>query len=273
MRPITKQGIADGTFIILAILGVALWIAALIPGCPQWLQAIVSGPSILAAFSQYAIHHWDWAYLVWQRFLMFVRRDQVNWSLSVTMQTEHQDSVDAATQYMLRAFQGSRIWSDDRKQKIVELHRAGQVARIRLRDTVSDYDQITRELEIRLSNANMNLGSAQKQFEVVNSLLSSLLGKTLAATEQRFAFEILFTNGNPYFGFWVKRLQIPQDALISFQCNFKEHVGPEEGIVQVSAKKLDITTEDLGAWFTLARKYVALSGIKPTGELSVDALA
>jgi hypothetical protein len=85
------------------------------------------------------------------------------------------------------------------------------------------------------------------------------IADTLHSNYGKYVAKISFSSTNPYFGFFVRKLELPK--VVSFSCDFIDtSIGGHKQTVTVSKDRIEIVTNDILALHMLSKKYIALSG-------------
>lgn len=121
-----------------------------------------------------------------------------------------------------------------------------------------DHNQMSDVTCIQVSNLQLPFRTFKDRIEhEIIPLLHHLVEMLSPATE-KYAAKIGFSSTNPYFGFFVRKLDLPK--VVSFTCDLIEtSVGGEEQTVTVRKDQIEIVTDNILALQTLSLKYVALA--------------
>ncbi|MCG3208668.1 MAG: hypothetical protein FOGNACKC_02280 [Anaerolineae bacterium] len=73
----------------------------------------------------------------------------------------------------------------------------------------------------------------------------------------KYTCNVLFRNGNPYYGLFLRKARAPQVDF--FEVSLTENVGGISEYVSIGKSRVSISAESPAGWQTLSQRYVALS--------------
>jgi len=113
-------------------------------------------------------------------------------------------------------------------------------------------------ISIQISNLELPYRTFRTKIENEMVPLLRDVANALQPRTEKYAAKISFSSTNPYFGFFVRKLELPK--VVSFTCDLIESsVGGHEQVITIRKDQIEIVTDDLLAMQSLSLKYVALA--------------
>jgi hypothetical protein len=150
----------------------------------------------------------------------------------------------------------SITWHKDANSLIVNL--PGYAMRIIEAEVRNSFDEKDQVITIQVSNLELPFRSFRRRIEAeLIPLLNEIVTIVKPAT-QKYVAKIGFANPNPFFGYFVRKLDLPK--VVSFTCDILENnVGGNSQNVTVRKDRIEIITDNLAALQSLSSKYMAFS--------------
>ena len=115
-------------------------------------------------------------------------------------------------------------------------------------------------LRLRISEMVVPFRFADRLLDREILPMLSSIHKHLAAGNEKYSVKVTFLGGNPYFGFYLRRL--PLREIRHLDCEFVDSRAGAN-TVALGRESLTILSRDLTTVSSLAKKYLALS---PPGQ-------
>ncbi len=151
-------------------------------------------------------------------------------------------------------------WHDDEHSIIINM--PGYTIRSFISN--EEYNE-SRELDYRsvvtVQVSNLELPYKSFKQKIENEIIPLLkdIVDVIKPEKEKYAAKISFSSSNPYFGYFVRKLELTK--VVSFSCDLIEtSVGGHPQTITVRKDRIDIVTNDLLSLQTLSMKYAALSG-------------
>ena len=245
---------------------VVLIVATVVLHQPAWAIAITALPPWAYALLRVLYDWWDDFHFWISRTYIYWLNKEVDWELRAEYQDFESSAilVEIAT-YLKSEFPKAQFLVDEGDQKVIRLD--GFPVRLRVTTesfSSQSYDTPTNFLIVDTMPMNHAFRRAQKLMNPILCLLEKIADKVNAA-EQKYEMQIRFDGENPYFGFYVQRVKLPN--VTRFQCEFTEQIGGYKQSVVVSEKGIAIVTDSIASLSTLAKEYLSLAPA-PHGDLS-----
>lgn len=204
-------------------------------------------------------------YDFWDKFHFWINRMIVNWQnkdVDWELRAEYQDfesngKLDDILTYLNKEFPKSQFIVNEANQKIIRME--SFPLRLRVSDepfSSVDSSMPTSFLVIDTMPMNHTFRRARKLVEHIAHLLEHI-ASMVDATEQKYEIQIRFSGVNPYFGFYVQRVKLPN--VTRFDCEFSEQVGGYRQTVVISEKAITIVTNSISSLLLLAKDYLSLT--------------
>lgn len=150
----------------------------------------------------------------------------------------------------------SITWHKDRSSLIVNL--PGYTIRIVETQARNSFDEKDQVITIQVSNLELPFRSFQKRIEYEIVPLLNEIAAIAKPSTQKYVAKIGFADPNPFFGYFVRKLELPK--VVSFTCDILENsVGGNSQNVTVRKDRIEIVTDNLAALQSLSFKYMAFS--------------
>lgn len=249
----------------LAVLALTPLISAFVPAVQtsNWLKVILA-PAYLMWVGKLLYDNWDWFYFRFTRLVLIVTQAEVRWSMSVEMSINDDGSaIETVYHTILSARQDAKPWQDHILEKIIALPRSGGMIRIRSTDVPTGPEDSVTILVLDVSDLVIPFRNSERTLDEIVGILDSVRGE-LRPSQEKYTFRVNLDGLNPYFGLFVRKLRMPQQQLLHFECDFSEEVGSQKGRVQVNKTRISLTTQSLTTLAALSRRYVTLSALDLT---------
>jgi hypothetical protein len=204
-------------------------------------------------------------FYVWVNSLRLrLTNEPTKWNFTIDLQDcAEERPLHNVWEAISRHWQQATRWHLDDSKLIVNM--PGYTLRVFVSDGIplSPHDDVVSNpgvICIQLSNLELPFRTFRAKIENEVIPLIKEIADTLQPAEEKYVAKIVFSSTNPYFGFFVRRLDLPK--VVSFTCDFIESsIGGRDRTVTVQKDRIDIVTDDLLALQALSLKYVALAGI------------
>jgi len=202
-------------------------------------------------------------YLLVNNARFWITNRSTHWNVTIELRGIDTESAleDALSAIADRVSSDATIWHDAPRKKILNL--AGYTLRLRLlpepgADYLPDQDSPHDVLVIQISDLELPFRSFTRKLEKqIIPILHSIL-QALDPRQEKYSAKIRFGSGNPYFGFFVRHLDVPQVTSFAVDVADTTAAGTEQRVC-IRKRQIEIVTDNLLALSTLSRKYVALS--------------
>lgn len=203
---------------------------------------------------------WDWLYFQVNRWSMWLRNKEVVWSLRVEWggYDVSQPVVQQAFDTLVGRFPNAIVRRREPFDTSVEL--PGYTVHLSERYEppqfgIGELDS-GRVLSLAVSELIVPFRASHRILEQQLLPLLELIRTTLIPQDEKYSLKVRFGEHNPYFGFYLQRIRLPQ--IVTFQCEFIDERADGDRI-SVGKDQLTIVSQSLMAMGTLARKYLALA--------------
>jgi len=250
------------TLLFILVVALVPSIAALWLGGTWSSIAIAVLPSWAIIMLRIAYDHSDPLYFWVNRVIMWILNLEVHWDLEAewTQYDLTRPILSEIVDEIHRLVPHAILRQDDPSHKILECPDSGysifvveqaDVSANLLEDT--DRGRIVR---LRISEMIVPFRFADRTMD--RELLPMLSGiqKRVGGRQEKYSVKVSFFGDNPYFGFYLRRLSLPQ--IHHFSCEFVDKRAGSN-VVSVSADSVTIVARDLTNVGPLAKKYLALS--------------
>jgi hypothetical protein len=150
----------------------------------------------------------------------------------------------------------SITWHKDVNSAIVNL--PGYTLRIIETEVNNAAEERDYVIVIQISNLELPFRSFRRKIE--NEIIPVLneISNIIKPTNQKYVAKISYSEANPFFGYFVRKLDLPK--VVSFTCDILESgvSGSSQNVI-VRKDKIEIVTDNLAALQSLSFKYIALS--------------
>lgn len=229
-------------------------------GWGNTVQAITVGAGWVLFILQY-LYSKSERFYVWVNSLhLWLTNESTKWNFTVDLHDCEQERLlpsvwETISQLVPQAIR----WHHDDYKLIVNM--PGYTIRAFVSGAVSLYEGNVDDPSvvcIQVSNLELPFRTFRAKIENEAIPLMRDIVKTLQPKTEKYAAKISFSSTNPYFGFFVRRLELPR--IVSFTCDFIESsVGGRDQTVTVRRDRIEIITDDLPTLQTLSLKYVRLA--------------
>lgn len=249
--------------LLLVSLGLAFWKPAFTGVLFKIFDGLIGAAGWTAFIVDYLYRRSDRFYMRVNSMIFWITNRPTKWNLTIDYRGVDVDSPLDSLRSAIESGAPSptTLWHDDEYKKIINL--PGYTIRMQVvpwPDGLLDLNEPehTESICIQLSDLELPYRSFRSKLEGEIIPLVHRAAAALNPREQKYAVKIGFQSGNPYFGFFVRRLDLPQVA--SFSADVVDlSVGGEAQNVSVKKEQIEIITDSLLALQTLSKKYVALS--------------
>jgi hypothetical protein len=188
---------------------------------------------------------------------LWLTNETTKWNFSVDFyHSKNPSSLEKISKLISKHDPKSITWHKDANSLIVNL--PGYTMRIietQARNSFEDTDQI---ITIQVSNLELPFRSFRKRIEGELIPLLHEISAVVKPATQKYVAKIGFATPNPFFGYFVRKLDLPK--VVSFTCDILENnVGGNSQNVIVRKDRIEIVTDNLAALQSLSFKYMAFS--------------
>jgi len=182
----------------------------------------------------------------------------VDWELRAEYQDfESNDVLDDILKYLNKESPKSQFIINETNQKMIRMGNFPLHLRVSNEQFSSvDSSKATNFLTIDTLPMNHTFKRAQKLVEQLVHLLEHI-SDMIDATEQKYEIQIRFNGINPYFGFYVQKVKLPN--ITRFDCELSEQIGGFRHTVVISEKSITIITNSISSLLSLAINYLSLT--------------
>jgi hypothetical protein len=209
---------------------------------------------------QYLYSKSDKVYLFLNSLRMWVFNNSTKWTLTIDFGSKLQENTLENIWNLTKKIRpNSKLWHIANDLLIINLD--GYTLRLFLAlspENYSDNNSIEKNICIQISN--LELPYREYKRKLVYDIIPFLhaLSELLKPSTEKYVAKIQFSKVNPYFGYFVRKLDLPNVA--SFTCDILEYsVGGQKQNVTIHKEKMEIVTDNLHALDVLSQKYVSLS--------------
>lgn len=150
----------------------------------------------------------------------------------------------------------SITWHKDVNSAIVNL--PGYSLRIIETEVNNATEEKDYVIVIQISNLELPFRSFRRKIENEIIPLLNEISNIIKPTNQKYVAKIGYSEANPFFGYFVRKLDLPK--VVSFTCDILESgISGSSQNVTVRKDKIEIVTDNLAALQSLSFKYLALS--------------
>lgn len=248
-----------GIVVVVAILLASLLLPEMVERHRR-LEALITIAGWLLLVLQQVYNHSEKFYLFINRLRLVMTREVTRWNFTVDLGLlDPREGLDSALA-TIRSLQlpKTRVWIDESDRKVINMEGYTLLIFVaRPAYEVPEEVAGSESLVIQLSNLELPYSRYKDKVEgEVFTLIEAIVNKLRPST-QKYSVKIGFQSPNPYFGFFVRRLELPK--VVAFQCDVFETVGGKEETVQITRDEIRVTTDSLHAARFLSSRYIALS--------------
>lgn len=207
-------------------------------------------------FVQYLYSKSEKVYIVINNLRLWLTNETVTWNFTIDYQNwSHSKPLDEIKNTINQSYDKAKYWCHDEDNLIVNM--SGYSLRAILAEHRNSMD-FENSVSIQVSNLQLPFRSFRSRIENEIIPLVNEISKKIEPETEKYSAKISFLSPNPYFGFFVRKLALPN--VITFTCDLLEDsVGGEDRNVTIHKDRIVIVTNDLFALQALSIKYVALS--------------
>jgi hypothetical protein len=249
--------------LLLVSVGLVLWNPTFSNELFRIFDGLIGAAGWTAFIIDYSYRRSDTFYLRANSVVFWITNRPTKWNLTIDYRGV---SVDMPLDALRSAIETgasptSTVWHDGQYSKIINF--PGYTIRLKTTpypDGVLDLDNLesTESVSMQISDLELPYRSFRSKLEEEIIPLVDRATAALKPREQQYAVKIRFQSKNPYFGFFVRRLALPQ--IVSFSADVLDlSAGGEAQNVCVRKDQIEIVTDSLLALQALSKKYVALS--------------
>ncbi|MBN1452413.1 MAG: hypothetical protein JW963_15465 [Anaerolineales bacterium] len=196
---------------------------------------------------------------VWVNSLrLWLANETTKWNFTVDFYGGNlSNALEKINRVVSKQNQKAITWHKDVNSLIVNM--PGYTIRAIITDVNSAYDDKDQTLTVQISNLELPYKSFKTKIENEVVPLLQDIGNMVKSQKQKYVAKIGFSSPNPYFGFFVRKLDLPK--VVSFTCDILEtSFGGHPQTVAVRKDRIEIVTDDLFAMQSLSFRYIALNG-------------
>jgi hypothetical protein len=249
--------------LLLISVGLALLLPTFTSVAFRVFDGLIGAAGWTAFIADYLYRRSDRFYLRINSIIFWITNRPTKWNLTIDFRGVELDSplemLRSAIENGLPS--AAKLWHDGEYTKILNV--PGYTIRMQVvpyPNGVPNPDEPAYEESVlmQLSDLELPYRSFRSKLEGEIIPLVDRAVASLNPREQQYAVKIRFQSKNPYFGFFVRRLDLPQ--VVSFSADVLDSsVGGEAQNVSVKKEQIEIVTDSLLALQALSKKYVALS--------------
>ena len=226
----------------------------------ETLQAITVGMGWVLFILQYLYSKSERFYVLANTLRLWLTNETTQWNFTVDLYgCSAEDPLREVWSAVSQQNGQARCWHSDDTSLIVNM--PGYTLRVFVAGKPSPLSYDADDLPtvcIQVSNLELPFRSFRKRIENEAMPLIKGVVDVLSPATEKYAVKIGFSSTNPYFGFFVRRLDLPR--VVSFTCDLIEtSVGGQEQVVTVRKDQVEIVSDNLLALQALSSKYVRLA--------------
>lgn len=216
---------------------------------------IVLGWSLF--FIQYLYNKSENFYVRMNQLKLWATNETTKWNFTVDLyHSKKPSSLEKISKLISKHDSKSITWHKDRSSLIVNL--PGYTIRIIETHARNSFDETDEVITVQVSNLEMPFRSFRKRIEGEIVPLLNEIATIAKPSSQKYVAKIGFADPNPFFGYFVRKLDLPK--VVSFTCDILENnVGGNSQNVTVRKDRIEIVTDNLAALQSLSFKYMAFS--------------
>jgi len=248
--------------IILALGPVAV---VLLPTPTSPILGAVLSTSYVLWLGKLAYDNSDRFYFHFTRLLLRLANARVRWTMSVELDAKSGAAkIDELYKRVLASNPTAAPWHNEPGDKMFKLPDGGGLVRLRdaLIPTGPD-GEMSSQIVLEVSDLVVPFNHSDQTLDWLLGLLEELR-KLAEPTSEKYVLKIRFDGKNPYYGLFVRQLRLPKQELVSFECDFVEHVGLRRGRVQATNERIALTTDSINTLNSLSRRYLTLASLDLT---------
>ena len=243
-------------FLILTIVPIILTAQNLNP-----ILALFFTPSWGLMLFKILYDRWDGFYFFANRLWLQITKTTISWDFAVEFELDTKSpSLKEIKVAILETFSHSHVRIDTQNQIAITFR--GYTLFLSTRKNVGalliDEDDRNSVL-IEISDFKAPFNVAERLLDQEIFPLLEFAKDTILPTHQKYMIKLSLEHGNPYFGLFVRKLNLRQ--VIQFTCQFSEIIAGKKEMVTVGKEKLTLVTESLTSLQALAHKYLTLSSV------------
>lgn len=249
------------------IIGFLVW--AIIPLLPLAIPNIQNQPKLWLLISsgyivwllKLSIDTFDAVNFFWNKLYLSILNREVNWSMTAGFDGDfNKDILSLICNEIFRIQPKAEYWQNSDRTKIIKLPFGGTI-KLGFTTELNGDDEEVVKLTLAVSDIIVPFRNSKKILYQLINLIKRAVREVAQPTTEKYNLNISFGDTNPYFGLFVRRLRLPDQQNVSFNVSFHEHIGVDEGRVEVGAEKVVVVTRDLASLQTLSCKYITLSSL------------
>jgi hypothetical protein len=245
------------------LLVVAVILSVILPkNVVMWnntIEAVVVSTGWVLFLLQYFYSKSERIYVRANSLRLWLTNEPTNWNFTVDLHNCAQErSLQSIWEVISQRGRQAIRWHQDDSSLIVNM--PGYTIRAFTSGEASLDDNITNSEVVCIQVSDLELPFRTFRSRIENELIPLIrdISDTLKPGLEKYAAKISFSSPNPYFGFFVRRLDLPK--VVSFTCDLIEtSVAGRDQTVTVRKDRIEIVTDDVLALQALSLKYVALA--------------
>lgn len=247
----------------LPLLLVSAWLALTRPtSANEWddiIQAIVVTMGWVLFILQYLYSKSEKFYILVNSIRLWFTNETTKWNFVV----DYYDCTEKEPLNNIWAIVSSQIpdakrWHQDPSTLIINM--PGYTLRAFTSIDPTQYIDVStlQTVSIQLSDLELPFRTFRAKIENEAIPMIQVIAETLKPTRGKYVAKIAFSSTNPYFGFFVRRLDLP--SVVSFTCDLIENgMGKQDQVVTIRKDRIEIVADNLVALQTLSSRYVRLT--------------
>lgn len=226
----------------------------------KYLESVSIGLGWVLFLFQYFYAKSEKFYIRINNFRLWLTNETTKWNFSVDMVAPSTSfSTEKIWKIIKNQTDNSSKWHEDRESIIINMH--GYTLRV-FQSQVPGYEtgflEYGGRINIQISNLELPFRSFRNKIENEIIPLTQNIIDQIKPEKKKFVAKITFSSLNPYFGYFIRKLEIPK--VVSFNCDFFEsNFGDNKPVIRIRKDSLEIVANDLHAMHILSKKYIAMS--------------
>lgn len=252
--PLTLSGI-----LLIATVAVSVLFPEWIQSVDFRIQSLLIGSGWALFVVRYLYDNFEKVYVSVNTARLRLTNGTTKWDFTVTLENcAGERQVDRAWSIISHQLAGATRWHADDHSLIVDV--PGYTLRVfSTQGTSPEIPELVASTETCIQVSNLELPFRSFRPKIKNEIIPLIqdLSEALEPQRGKYAAKIGFSSANPYFGFFVRRLDLSE--VVSFNCDLIESsVGARDQNIKVRKDRIEIVTDSPLALQTLSLKYVAL---------------
>lgn len=217
--------------------------------------ALLAALGWAASIAQFIYHKSEKFFIKFNSCYLKLTNATTHWDFTIELRNCHEiEPIKVISDVVKHHSNQAMILHEERHKLVANLPGFTLDVMAQGRVPIEDWENVV----LRISNLELPYRSFRNR--IIDQIVPLLedISKGVGADGGKYAAKISFSNGNPYFGYFLRKLELPR--IVAFQCDLLETTaGNRKQNVRVYKNRLDIVADSPHALLSLALKYVAFS--------------